>query len=71
MTERQMPGVIRVDEAYTVPEFCKRAGVGDRVWRKLRREMRVIEVGKKRYVRGADWLAYLGGIANDQPMQAI
>ena len=27
---------------------------------------RVVEVGKKRYVLGADWLAYLSRVADEQ-----
>jgi hypothetical protein len=71
MTDRQAPGVIRADEAYTVSDFCKRMGIGDYVWRKLRREMTVVKLGQKRYVRGADWLAYLGRAAAEQPTIAI
>ena len=54
------PGVIRHNEAYTVPEFRRRAGLGDYAFRAVRRDgLRVIEIRKKRYVRGCDWLAFL------------
>jgi hypothetical protein len=55
----RIPQVVRGDEAYSTAEFCIRAGIGDYVWRRLRHELPVIAVGKKRYVRGCDWLAYL------------
>ena len=58
------PSVIRSDEAYTVPEFRRRTDLGDYAWRQLRAELQ-ISVGKKRYVRGCDWLAYLGRQAGD------
>ena len=66
MTISRTPGVIRADEAYSVAEFRRRAGLGDYAWRQVRRQMRVVEVGKKRYVLGSDWLAYLSRIADTQ-----
>lgn len=52
--------VIRKDESYTVGEFRKRAGLGDYAYRRARKEgLRVVEIGKKRYVRGIDWLEHL------------
>lgn len=58
-TQSRTPGVIRGDEAYTVAEFRRRTGLGDFAWRQLRHELRVVEVGKKRFVRGTDWLEFL------------
>lgn len=66
MTTSRTPGVIRADEAYSASEFRRRAGLGDYAWRQIRREMRVVEVGKKRFVLGADWLRYLSRIADEQ-----
>ena len=56
--------MIRSDEAYSMEEFRLRAGVGDYTWRRLRRELPVVAIGKKRFVRGADWLDYLESQAN-------
>lgn len=53
------PGVIRADEAYSVAEFRRRAGLGNHSWRNVRQKLRVIALGKKRYVLGADWLDFL------------
>jgi hypothetical protein len=66
MTISRTPGVIRADEAYSAAEFRRRAGLGDYAWRQVRRQIRVVEVGKKRYVLGADWLAYLSRVADEQ-----
>lgn len=65
MTART-PGVIRAEESYTVAEFRRRTGLGDYAWRQVRRSLRVVEVGKKRYILGADWLALLSRIADSQ-----
>ena len=54
------------DETYTVAEFRRRAGLGDYAWRQVRRQMRVIRVGRKRFVLGSDWLAYLTRVADTQ-----
>jgi len=62
--QQKPPGVIRADEVYTINEFCRRSGLGDYAFRQARRDgLRVVEVGKKRFVRGADWLGYLDQIA--------
>ncbi len=54
------PGVIRADESYTQAEFKKRAGLGEHAFKQVRRDgLTIIAVGKKRYIRGVDWLAYL------------
>jgi hypothetical protein len=58
-TPTRTPGVIRVDESYTVAEFRRRTGLGDYAWRQVRRELQVIEIGRKQFVRGADWLDLL------------
>lgn len=52
--------VIREDESYTIVEFCKRIGIGDYALRRYRREgLRIIAIGKKRFVLGKDWLEFL------------
>jgi hypothetical protein len=54
------PQVIAASESYTVPEFRRRTGLGDFAFRQVRRAgLRVVAVGKKRYVLGADWLQFL------------
>ena len=61
-----VPQVIRADEAYTVPEFRRRAGLGDYAFREVRRAgLRIIEIGKKRYVRGCDWLEFLARVVDE------
>jgi hypothetical protein len=45
-------------------------GVGDYIYRQLRRDgLPIIEIGKKRYVLGADWLNYLARAAADSDCQ--
>jgi len=34
-------------------------GLGDYAWRQVRKGLQVIKIGKKRFVRGCDWLAFL------------
>jgi hypothetical protein len=54
------PGVIREDEAYTVDEFCARTGLGrNSVSHAELDGLRTIFVGRRKYVRGAAWLAFL------------
>jgi hypothetical protein len=62
MSEKTSPGVIRQDEVYTVAEFCRRMDIGNTSWRAVRNGLKVIHVGKKRYVRGIDWIDYLDRI---------
>ncbi len=61
MEQKQKPlGVIRADEAYSVREFRLRCGLGDYAWRQLKANgFPVIEVGRKQFVRGSDFLDYL------------
>jgi hypothetical protein len=52
--------VIRADESYTVREFRARAGLRDFAFRECRQAgLRVIPVGRKRYVLGSDWIEFL------------
>lgn len=56
----QPPGVIRADECYTQAEFCRRAGMARKSYHAARRAcLMVVEFGKKRFVRGVDWLTFL------------
>lgn len=51
---------IRVDEVYTLAEFQSRTGLGRAGVRAARRSGLIISAcGRNRYVRGADWDAYL------------
>ncbi len=60
------PGVIRADEVYTVSEFRKRSGLGDFAFRKVRQSgLRIVDVGKKRFILGTDWIKYLNEIGKD------
>jgi len=54
------PQVISATECYTISEFRKRTGLGDFSFRKVRAAgLPIVEVGKKRFVRGKDWLVFL------------
>ena len=55
----RLPGVISALEAYGVPEFRRRTGLGDYAWRQLRRRLPVRRVGKKQFLLGSDWIAFL------------
>lgn len=60
----RVPQVICADEAYTVAEFRRRTGIGDYAFRELRQAgLRIVAIGKKRFIRGVDWLAHLAMIA--------
>jgi len=59
------PGVVSADAVYTVTEFRARMRLGDFVWRRVRRHVRIIRVGRRAYVRGADWLDCLSRLADD------
>ena len=69
MTVSRTPGVIRADEAYSVAEFRRRTGLGDYAWRQIRRKLRVVEVGRKRFILGGDWLAFLSRVTEDQDQE--
>jgi hypothetical protein len=59
-TATRTPGVIRADEAYTVAEFRRRATLQRYALSQAQRAgLRIVAVGRKRYVLGADWLAFL------------
>jgi hypothetical protein len=58
-TDTQSVGTIAASEAYTTQEFRKRAGIGDYTWRRLRRELPIVTIGRKQYVLGQSWIDYL------------
>lgn len=66
---RSTPQVIRSDEAYSVAEFRRRAGIGDYTWRDLRRRLRVVKIGRKQYVLGQTWLEFLREQADEDAMR--
>jgi hypothetical protein len=66
-TATQSPGVIRADESYTQAEFCRRAGLARKAYLSARRQgLKVVEFGKKRFVLGSDWIAFLQHQASKQ-----
>jgi len=59
-TSNRVPGVIDRDAAYSLAEFRRRTGLGSYAFRQARTAgLRVVEVGRKRYVLGSDWLRFL------------
>jgi hypothetical protein len=66
MVDRVPPGVIRADEAYTLQEFRRRCGLGDLAWHRVKQKLTRIKIGRRIFVRGADWLALLGDLASEQ-----
>lgn len=57
-TQVRSPGVISVSESYTKAEFRRRNKIGDHTWRELRKHL-VRRVGRKEFVLGSDWIAFL------------
>lgn len=54
------PAVISAHEVYGIAEFQRRAGLAAPALRAAKRNgLRVIRAGKRSYVLGRDWLAYL------------
>ena len=58
--------VIRANEVYSVAEFRLKAGIGDSLWRKVRKRITVIEMGRKRYILGRTWIKYLEKLEEEQ-----
>ncbi len=58
-TDTPSAGVINSAESYTVKEFRRRAGIGDYTWRRLRRELPVVTIGRRQYILGKDWIDFL------------
>lgn len=64
---RQPPAVIRADAAYRLDDFRARTGMGEWAMREARRAgLRVVTVGGKRWIRGADFLDFLAARAEAQ-----
>ena len=62
----KVPEVISSLEVYTQAEFRRRCGFGDHSWREIRQRLLVIEIGRKRFIRGATWLALLEELEEEQ-----
>jgi len=66
-TRARTPGVVSAGECYTVAEFRARTGLRDFAYRQVRKAgLRVIPVGRKRYVRADDWLDFLNKVASGE-----
>lgn len=58
-------GEIRRDAAYPLANFQRITGLGAKAVRQARRKgLRVIRVGRRSFIQGADWLDYLEALAN-------
>jgi hypothetical protein len=61
------PGVIRIDELYTLDEFRSRTGLGEQWLRTARRTgLRVLYLGGRAFVRGRDFVDFLEKSAGDE-----
>jgi hypothetical protein len=55
-------GVILADATYPLPEFQRLSGLGEAALRQARRQGLVVTaIGRRRFVRGADFHAFIGG----------
>ena len=62
------PGVICGGEVYTEKEFRRRMLLADYAFRQAKAAgLRVVAFGKKRYVRGIDWMEFLARQAESKP----
>jgi hypothetical protein len=60
-------GEVRADSVYALGDFQRLTGLGAKSIRKARSEgLIVTRVGRRSYVRGADWLDYLAVKAGAQ-----
>lgn len=60
----EMPGVIDPALLYQKREFMKRAGLTPASYRAaVRRGLKIIMSGKRAWIRGSDWAAYLDRMA--------
>ena len=54
-------GVILADATYPLPEFQRLSGLGEAALRQARRQGLVVTaIGRRRFVRGADFHAFIG-----------
>ena len=67
---KRAPGLIEPGVAYTLVEFLKRIDCGDATWRVIRRRIKLRRVGRRVYVLGQDWLAYLESIDAAEPIES-
>jgi len=59
-TSSQAPGVVNAHEVYTLPELQERLQLGEWAMRQARRSgLRMVKIGRRKYVKGADFLDYL------------
>jgi hypothetical protein len=57
-------GVILADATYPLPEFQRLSGLGEAALRQARRQGLVVTaIGRRRFVRGADFHAFIGSKA--------
>jgi hypothetical protein len=62
---RDALGVILADATYPLPEFQKLTGLGEAALRKARRQgLTVTTIGRRRFVRGADFHEFIGARAS-------
>jgi len=60
-TARPNLGVILADATYPLPEFQRLSGLGEAALRQARRQGLVVTaIGRRRFVRGADFHAFIG-----------
>jgi hypothetical protein len=60
-TARPNLGVILADACYPLPEFQRLSGLGEAALRQARRQGLVVTaIGRRRFVRGADFHAFIG-----------
>lgn len=65
-TATRAVGVIRADEIYTLAEFAARARLGRYALRQAKRAgLKIITVGGKSFVRGADFFEWLADKSGD------
>jgi hypothetical protein len=58
-------GAIHAEAIYPLPEFQRLTGLGEAAMREARRRGLVItKIGRRRYVRGADFYEHVGRLAS-------
>jgi hypothetical protein len=59
---------VKAGEAYTLPAFAARTGLGRWALTACRRDgLRVIRAGGRAFVLGSDWISYLESKATEAP----
>jgi hypothetical protein len=63
-------GAIHAEAIYPLPEFQRLTGLGEAAMREARRKGLVITaIGRRRYVRGADFYDHVGRLAGRAPTE--